>query len=75
MKLGVYLCNCGSSVSDKVDYQKVIEATKGSHAEMHFSIIDFMCSEEGKELFEKDLVDNGIDRAVIAACSPRDRRR
>ncbi len=31
-----------------------------------------MCSEEGKTAFENDLRENKINRAVVAACSPRE---
>jgi heterodisulfide reductase subunit A len=41
-------------------------------ADVHFKTIDFMCSEEGKTAFENDLRENGIDRVVVAACSPRE---
>ena len=73
MKIGVYFCNCGTNISDKVDSEKVKEKTLNlSGNEMHFKTIDFMCSEDGKENLEKDLVDNKIDRVVVSACSPRD---
>lgn len=70
MKIGVYFCNCGTNISDKVDSEKVKEKVlKDPGNEIHFKAIDFMCSEDGKEALEKDLKENRIDRAVISACS------
>lgn len=72
MKIGVYFCNCGSNISDKVNPEKVKKDILKLHGESYFKTIGFMCSEDGKEEFERDLKENKIDRAVIAACSPRD---
>ncbi len=73
MKIGVYFCNCGANISDKVDPETVKEKIlKLPGNEMHFKAIDFLCSEEGKESLEKDLKENMIDRVVVSACSPRD---
>jgi heterodisulfide reductase subunit A len=34
--------------------------------------VEFLCSEEGKQFLEQDLIENRPDRVVIAACSPRE---
>ncbi|MBI5076116.1 MAG: CoB--CoM heterodisulfide reductase iron-sulfur subunit A family protein [Nitrospirae bacterium] len=72
MKTGVYFCKCGTNISDKIDSDRVRENLLRHFPGMHFKTVDFMCSEEGKEAFEKDLVENGLERVVISACSPRD---
>ncbi|MBI4690853.1 MAG: CoB--CoM heterodisulfide reductase iron-sulfur subunit A family protein, partial [Nitrospirae bacterium] len=73
MKTGIYFCNCGTNISEKVDSEQVKQRTqKSSDSEIHFKTIDFLCSEEGKELLLSDLKENNIDRVVISACSPRD---
>ena len=72
MKVGVYFCNCGSNVSDKIDAETVKVCTLQKDKGVHFKTIDFMCSEEGKQVFENDLRENSINRVVIAACSPRE---
>ncbi len=72
MKTGVYFCNCGTNISDKIDSEKIREEILKLPGEIRFRTIDFMCSEDGKEALEKDLKENGMERAVITACSPRD---
>ena len=72
MKTGVYFCKCGTNISEKIDPAAVKDLIADASPELHFKAIDFICSEEGKEVLEKDLKENRIDRVVIAACSPRD---
>jgi len=72
MKTGVYFCKCGTNISDKVNSDKVRENLLDHYPGIHFKIVDFMCSEEGKEVIEKDLVENSVERVVVSACSPRD---
>ena len=72
MKIGVYFCNCGTNIADKIDAEQVREGLLKLHGGAHFKTVGFLCSEDGKELLEKDLKENNIERVVIAACSPRD---
>lgn len=72
MKTGVYFCKCGTNISEKIDAEKTREALLKQYPDIHFSTLDFMCSEEGKEAIEQDLIANGVERVVISACSPRD---
>ena|SRR5271157_1128571 len=72
MRIGVYFCNCGTNISDKIDSGSVKEKMMKCHDDVHFAAVDFACSEDGKEFIEKDLKKNGVDRAVIMACSPRE---
>ncbi|MBF0328768.1 MAG: CoB--CoM heterodisulfide reductase iron-sulfur subunit A family protein [Nitrospirae bacterium] len=70
MKIGVYFCKCGTNISDKIDSEKVKAGLPSG--DLAFKTIDFMCSEDGKETLEKDIKENGIERVVVSACSPRD---
>lgn len=72
MKIGVYFCNCGANISDRIDSERVKSSMKAGHDEIHFRTVDFLCSEDGKEFLENDLKENSIDRVVISACSPRE---
>jgi heterodisulfide reductase subunit A len=71
-KLGIYFCNCGTAVADKIDSAKIEEGLKSSGEVVHFRCHELLCSEEGKQFLEEDLRANGVERAVICACSPRD---
>ncbi|HUI54976.1 MAG TPA: CoB--CoM heterodisulfide reductase iron-sulfur subunit A family protein [Bryobacteraceae bacterium] len=72
MRVGVYFCACGSSVSEKVDYDAVARSLSLVPEVAYVHAAEFLCSEEGKEWLRQDLTTNHPDRVVIAACSPRE---
>lgn len=69
-RVGVYVCHCGGNISDVVDVERVTEAagklgdTVVARHEM------FMCSDPGQKLIADDIQKEGLDRVVVAACSP-----
>ncbi len=70
-KVGVYVCHCGGNISDVVDVDRV--ATEASQLEgvavaRH---IMFMCSDEGQKAIVDDIEALGLDRVVVAACTPK----
>ncbi len=72
MKTGVYFCNCGTNISDRIDSDKVREQLEPGGLMSYFTACPFLCSEEGRQFLEQDLRDEQPDRIVIAACSPRE---
>jgi len=72
MKTGVYFCNCGGNVSDKIDSVRVEQELAAVEGVSYFKTCPFLCSEEGQEFLAEDLRQEGAERVVIAACSPRD---
>ena len=69
---GVYLCNCGSNISGKIDAAALDLEIGRMTGKAVFKTMDFMCSEEGKAALEKDIREGAIGRVVVAACSPRE---
>lgn len=72
MKIGIYFCNCGNNIADKISSGAVSEAVSGFQEKPFFKTVDFICSEDGKTEFEEHLRTEMPDRVVVAACSPRD---
>jgi len=69
-KLGVYVCHCGGNISDVVDVKAVAEAA-GLDADVVASRdFVFMCSDPGQNLIINDIREKGVNRVVVAACSP-----
>ena len=72
-RIGVYVCHCGTNIAGVVDVAKVAEwATEKLK---HRGVViareyKFMCSSLGQELIEKDIKELGLNRVVVAACSP-----
>jgi heterodisulfide reductase subunit A len=72
-KIGVYVCHCGTNIAGVVDVKQVAEwaAEKLGHRGVVIAReYKFMCSSPGQELIEKDIKELGLNRVVVAACSP-----
>jgi len=70
MKIGVYVCHCGSNIAATVDCEAVAQwAGELEHVEIARDD-KFMCSSLGQELVEDDIKEYGLDRVVVASCSP-----
>lgn len=72
-RIGVYVCHCGSNISATVDVEDV---TKWALEELGDCGVvlskdnKFMCSSVGQELIQNDIKEHGLNRIVVAACSP-----
>ncbi|MBN1317975.1 MAG: CoB--CoM heterodisulfide reductase iron-sulfur subunit A family protein [Anaerolineales bacterium] len=70
MKIGVYTCHCGSNIAGKVDCEAAAQwAGELENVEISRDY-KFMCSSLGQELIEEDIKEYGLDRIVVASCSP-----
>ncbi|HOP04588.1 MAG TPA: CoB--CoM heterodisulfide reductase iron-sulfur subunit A family protein [Tenuifilaceae bacterium] len=70
-KIGVYICMCGSNISDYVNVEKVREeATKvdGVHIA---KITMFACSDSTQQEIANDIKEQNLDAIVVASCSPK----
>ena len=71
MKIGVYVCECGSNIAATVDVEEVVERAKEFPNVEVSRVYKYMCSDPGQELIKKDIEEKDLDRVVVAACSPR----
>ncbi len=70
-KIGVYICHCGMNIAPKVDVAAVAEfATTLNHVAVARDY-KFMCSNPGQETIIADVRERGLNRVVVASCSPR----
>lgn len=69
-KVAVYVCHCGGNISDVVDVKKVADELSKYHDVAISREYAFMCSSTGQDYIVEDIQKNGINRVVIAACSP-----
>lgn len=69
-KLGVYICS-GCSIGESLDVERLVKIAQEESKSAVCRAHPFLCGEEGLSLVGKDLVENGVDGVVIAACSPR----
>jgi len=71
MKIGVYVCNCGTNIAKVVDCDAVAEAASALPGVAVARSYKYMCSNPGQEMIVSDIAEQGLDRIVVAACSPR----
>ncbi|MFH1652224.1 MAG: CoB--CoM heterodisulfide reductase iron-sulfur subunit A family protein, partial [Chloroflexota bacterium] len=69
-RIGVYVCHCGSNIAGAVDCGEVANAAKDLPAVAVARDYRFMCSEPGQELIKQDIKELGLNRVVVASCSP-----
>lgn len=70
IKIGVYICHCGVNISSTVN---VAEVRTFIAKQPHVVIArdyKFMCSDPGQDLIKQDIKNLGVNRVVVAACSP-----
>jgi len=70
-RIGVYICHCGSNIAGVVDCKAACENAAGLPGVAVARDYRYLCSEVGQSLIRKDIEELGLDRVVVAACSPR----
>jgi len=71
-KIGVYICECGPNISEKIDIDKVIDAVSKLDGVSVAKRYKLLCSEEGKKYLLDEIKKQGLTHLVVSACSPRD---
>jgi heterodisulfide reductase subunit A len=69
-KIGVFLCWCGSNISDVVNVDRVLETVRKSPDVVYAEYYKYFCSEPGQNMIEEAIKAHKLDSVVIAACSP-----
>jgi len=70
-KIGVYVCHCGANIAGTVDVAQVTEYASGLPSVVVARDYKFMCSDPGQDLIKNDIKELGLNRVVVASCSPR----
>ena len=70
-RIGVYVCHCGLNIAQSVDCKHVAESVENQDGVVLSKDIVYACSEPGQQSIKQDILDNNLDRVVIASCSPR----
>ncbi len=70
-RIGVYVCHCGLNIARTVDCEKVAAESAGMQDVVVARDVQYACSEPGQQSIKEDIAEHGLDRVVIAACSPR----
>jgi heterodisulfide reductase subunit A len=71
VRIGVFVCHCGNNIAGTVRVAEVVDYAKTlpgvSHAEANL----YTCSEDGLSSIKKAIAEHGLNRVVVASCTPR----
>jgi heterodisulfide reductase subunit A len=71
MRIGVFVCHCGSNIAANVDVAEVARQA-GEYPDVAYATDTmYACSEPGQEGIVSAIQEQGLDGVVVAACTPR----
>ena len=70
VRVGVYVCHCGTNIAGTVDVSAVSKYAAGLPGVIVSRDYKYMCSDPGQELIQQDIREHGLNRIVVASCSP-----
>jgi heterodisulfide reductase subunit A len=71
LRIGVYICECGINISSVVDVEEVAQYAATLPDVATSRVYKYMCSDPGQNLIKNDVADMGLNRVIVASCSPR----
>lgn len=71
MRIGVFICYCGSNIGANVDVEKVADESKKLPGVVFTQTNLYTCSEPGQLQIIKAVKEQNLNRVVVASCSPQ----
>ena len=71
LKIGVFVCHCGTNIAGTVDVRAVAEAMKAEPGVVFSTEYQYMCSEAGQNMIKDAIKEYQMDGIVVCSCSPR----
>ena len=69
LRIGVYVCHCGSNIASVVTPNEVVEYARTLPNVVVAKEHHYMCSDPGQALIQEDIAAFDLDRVVVGACS------
>jgi len=69
-KTGVFVCHCGINIAGTVDVKKMAKDLAKHPGVEHSEDYVYMCSDPGQNLIIDSIKEKGLDKVVVACCSP-----
>ncbi len=70
-KIGVYICDCGINIAATINVSEVVNFAMRLPNVFVARENKYMCSEPGQNMIQDDIRELGINRVVVASCTPR----
>ncbi len=71
MRIGVFVCYCGSNIAANVDVEKVAQEAQRLPGVVFTQTNLYTCSEPGQLQIVKAVKEHYLNRVVVASCSPQ----
>jgi heterodisulfide reductase subunit A len=70
-RIGLYICHCGHNIAGVISPEALADAARGLPGVAVCQDHLYSCSEAGQRDIAKDIQKFGLNRMVVAACSPK----
>jgi len=70
-QIGVFICHCGGNISNTVDVTEVRDEVAKIDGVRVATTYEYVCSSPGQDLIKEAIKNEGVNRVVVASCSPR----
>ena len=70
-RIGVFICHCGINIGGVVDVPKVVKYAKTLPGVVYAESNLYTCSSEGTRKIAETIKKHGLNRVVVASCTPR----
>lgn len=71
LRVGVYVCNCGTNIAGVVNVDEVIKYASTLPNVVHAKKFMYSCSSPSQEMIKDDIKKHDLNRVVVASCSPK----
>jgi heterodisulfide reductase subunit A len=71
IRIGVYVCQCGVNIASVVDVADVVRFARGLPHVTVARDSKYTCAEPGQKMIRQDIQELGLNRVVVASCTPR----
>jgi heterodisulfide reductase subunit A-like polyferredoxin len=70
-RVGVFVCHCGINIGSVVDVPAVVQYAAGLPGVVYAEANLYTCSQDTQEKIKTAIQERGINRVVVASCTPR----
>ena len=70
-RIGVFVCRCGTNIAGVVDVPTVVDYAKTLPGVVYVGDNMFSCSQDTQDKMAALIKDQGLNRIVVAACTPK----
>jgi heterodisulfide reductase subunit A len=70
-RIGVFICHCGINIGGVVNVPEVVEYAKTLPNVVYAEANVYTCSQDTQKLIKEKIVQNKLNRVVVASCTPR----